>query len=87
MHAPALRSDEACVLMLTTLRTMQNGESRVKGEEIVCPIAVGTVAWWQGKKVGFVSVQHLNTKPSLLIIMLPLILLGVPLKFQWTRLS
>lgn len=27
-----------------------NGEKRVKGEEIVCPIAVGTVAWWQGKK-------------------------------------
>jgi len=22
----------------------------VKGEEIVCPICVGTVAWWQGKK-------------------------------------
>jgi len=29
----------------------QTGERRVKGEEIVCPICVGTVAWWQGKKV------------------------------------
>lgn len=27
-----------------------NGENRVKGEEIVCPISIGTVAWWQGKK-------------------------------------
>lgn len=31
----------------------QSGELRVKGEEIVVPIVVGTVAWYLGKKVNF----------------------------------
>jgi YEATS family len=29
----------------------QNGESRIRGGEVVCPIVMGTVAWYLGKKV------------------------------------
>ena len=41
--------------MCITAVLSQNGESRIRGGEVVCPIVMGTVAWYLGKKVRAVS--------------------------------